>query len=98
MATNNHKKWTVEEDECLIRYVKARPQNLKACFLAVSEATGRTERAVAYHWYTRTSKDPRYLCFFTASSRHIAKNRKNVEGEASNYNIWRKFLRILRSL
>jgi hypothetical protein len=39
----------------------------------VAEQTGRTEGAVANRWYTKVSKTPGNVCFFTASPKHVSK-------------------------
>ena len=103
MANSNvsNRKWTIQEDETLLRYVKANPQNLHKCFLLVSEhltddGHPRTPTAVQAHWYSVLSKQPTALCFFTASAKHVSKNRKNGAGVETNASIWRKFLKILR--
>lgn len=93
-----HRKWTEEEDNLLLRQVRAFPQNLSKCFLMVAQNTDRTPGAVANHWYSVVSKRPNVVCFFTASSKHIAKNRKNGKGVKSTPNIWRKLLAIIRNL
>lgn len=95
---NHCKKWTRQEDERLLRQVRVFPQNLHKCFMVVAEELERTEGAVANHWYTKVSKDPANLCFFTASPKHVSKNRKNGIGEKANMSIWRRFLRILKGL
>ena len=92
------RKWSHSEDLRLIRQIKARPQNLHKCFLIVAEELGRTEGAVASHWYSKLSKDPTVLCFFTASQQHVSKNRKNSMGVPSSTSIWQKLIRIIRSL
>ena len=95
------RKWTQQEDERLIRQVRAFPHNLSKCFLTVSEEIGRTDKAVAAHWYQKLSKSERLQrdpLFFTASSRSISKNRKNSMGQESNPGIWRRLLTVLRSL
>lgn len=98
-SNNRHcKRWAAEEDATILRYVKARPQNLHRCFLAVAEQTGRTESAVQGRWYGHVSKDPRNTCFFTASPKHVSRNRKNGIGEESNSSIWRRLMTVLRSL
>lgn len=89
------KKWTREEDAMLLRQVRAFPQNLHKCFLIVSEQTGRTDKAVAAHWYQAVSKRDDALCFFTASEHHVSKNRKNGMGEESRPSIWKRLLRVL---
>lgn len=91
-------RWTEAEEQVLIRYVKARPQNLHYCFMMVADHLGRTEGAVANHWYSKVSKRNDAFCFFTASSKHVSKNRKNGEGVASNESIWKKFIKILNRI
>ena len=93
-----NKRWTTAEDERLARQVKAFPQNLHKCFLMVAEELGRTESAVAGRWYQHVSKDPSSVCFFTASPRHVSKNRKNGEGVETNTSIWRRLMNIIRGL
>ena len=92
------KRWSRAEDLKIIRYVQARPQNLHKCFMMVAEELGRTESAVAGRWYTVVSRDPANMCFFTASPKHVSKNRKNGMGEESNSTIWRKLLAVIRSI
>ena len=93
-----NKRWTTAEDERLARQVKAFPQNLHKCFLMVAEELGRTESAVAGRWYQHVSKNPANVCFFTASPRHVSKNRKNGEGVETNNSIWRRLMNIIRGL
>jgi len=92
------KRWSRAEDLRLIRQVQSRPQNLHYCFTIVADELGRTESAVSGRWYSKVSKDPANLCFFTASSKHVSKNRKNGEGEKSNPSIWVKLVNIIRNL
>lgn len=92
------RKWTQEEEDRLVRQVRAFPQNLNRCFIIVAEETGRTPGAVANHWYTKTSKDPRNLAFFMASTQHVSKNRKNGAGSPSTIGIWRRLIHIIRNL
>ena len=98
MGQTKSKRWTASEEARLINQVRVFPQNLHKCFLIVSEETGRTPGAVANHWYTVTSKKPENMCFFTASEKHVSKNRKNGIGEESNSNIWRRLVRIIRNI
>lgn len=92
------KRWSRAEDLRLIRQVQARPQNMHYCFTIVAEELGRTESGVAGRWYTVVSKDPANKCFFTASPRHVAMNRKNGEGVESNSSIWRRLINALSGL
>ena len=103
MENQNSRKWSVEEDEILLRYVKAGMFNLSKTFIMVSEhltdnGTPRTPGAVSSHWYTVVSRKPEALCFFTASSKHVAKNRKNGKGVDSTPSIWRRLLAVIRNL
>ena len=98
MTENKGRKWTEQEDARLLRQVKAFPQNLHKCFVIVAEETGRTEGGVAGRWYTVLSKKPEALCFFTASPKHVSKNRKNGVGVESNGSIWRRLMSIIRGL
>ena len=93
-----NKKWTRAEDLRLLRQVQAFPQNLHKCFIIVAEELGRTESGVAGRWYQYVSKNPANTCFFTASPKHVSKNRKNGMGEASNGSIWRRLMAIIRNL
>lgn len=92
-----NKKWEILEDKLLMQTVRAHPQNLHRCFVIVSEEINRTPGAVANHWYTKVSKQPEALCFFTASPKHVSKNRKNGMGISTTESIWRKFMRILNT-
>lgn len=97
-VVRRNRRWTNEEDQILLRHVKARPQNLHYCFMMVSEMIGRTEGAIANHWYSVVSKKPEVLCFFTASPHHVSRNRKNGAGVESNGSVWRRFVSILRNI
>lgn len=97
------RKWSTEEEEVILRYVRAYPQNLHKCFILVSEhltddGNPRTPSAIQAHWYTVLSKRPESLCFFTASAKHVSKNRKNGAGVESNNSIWRRLINIIRNL
>ena len=96
--SRTNRKWTEEEDNRLLRQVRAFPQNLNRCFLIVSEEIGRTPGAVANHWYTVVSKKPDSVCFFTASPKHVSRNRKNGNGVESNRSIWQRLMSVIRNL
>ena len=92
------RKWMDSEERILLNQVRVFPQNLHKCFVIVSEQIGRTPQAVQAHWYAFTSKKPDALCFFTASPKHVSKNRKNGMGVESNGNIWRRLMAVIRSI
>lgn len=93
-----NKRWTKEEDDRLLKQVKAFPQNLHKCFVIVAEELGRTEGGVAGRWYTKLSQDQSNLCFFTASPKHVSKNRKNGEGKECKMSIWRRLVNLIRGI
>lgn len=92
------RRWSHEEDLLLVKEIKNNPYNLKMCFLAVAAKTGRSESGVAARWYTAVSKDSQYWCFFTASPKHVSRNRKNGAGTPSNESVWRKMLLAISSI
>lgn len=92
------RKWTEEEENLLLRQVKANPQNLKQCFISVSRNIDRTPLAVTHHWYRVLSKKTGTTCFFTASPHHVSKNRKNGRGISCNRGVWYRLLGIIKNL
>jgi len=104
MSQQTHnKRWTESDDATLVKYVRVYPHNLHKAFVIVSEELAdkgrpRTPSAVQAHWYSVLSKKPTSLCFFTASAKHVSKNRKNGVGVESNLNIWKRLLRIIKGL
>ena len=92
------RRYTEDEEQRIIRQAKAFPQNLRRGFKIVAEELDRTPGAISNHWYTVTSKRPEAVCFFTASEKHVSKNRKNGMGDEIGTSIWRRFLNILRNL
>ncbi len=95
---NYNKRWTRREEARLANQVRVFPQNLHKCFMIVAEELERTPQAVAAHWYTKVSKDPQNTCFFTASPKHVSKNRKNGKGVQSSASIWRRLMNVIRNL
>ena len=93
-----NKRWSRQEDLRLIRQVQAFPQNLHKCFLIVAQELGRTESGVAGRWYGHVSQDPANMCFFTASPKHVSKNRKNGMGEQIESNVWKRLVRIIKKI
>lgn len=103
MTERNNVRWSTEEDAVLLRYVRNYPHNLHKAFLLVSEqltdsGTPRTPTGVQAHWYSVLSKKPEALCFFTASAKHVSRNRKNGMGVESTPSIWRRLLNVIRRL
>lgn len=98
MSRTRVRRWTGREEDRLLRQVRNYPQNLNWCFTMVADEIGRTPGACANHWYTVLSKREENLCFFTASSKHVSKNRKNGMGTESNSSIWHRLINIIRNL
>lgn len=92
------RRWSENEEKRLIQQVMTYPQNLNACFIVVSEVIGRTPTAVAAHWYAVTSKRSDVKAFVTASSHHLAVNRKNGKGIETPVSIWRRILRVIKDI
>lgn len=94
------RKWTPQEEDRLLRQIKAFPQNLSRCFMIVAEEIDRTPLAVANHWYTVLSKKPgaQYTALATVSPVHVSRNRKNGIGVESTMSLWRRFINLLSSL
>lgn len=90
------RRWTAEEDARLMQQIRVFPQNLKRCFMTVSEVIDRTPTACASRWYTVLSKDPANAAFLTVSSRHKILNRKNGEGTECSPTLFQRILRLLR--
>lgn len=89
------KRWTQSEDALLCKQVKAFPQNMKRCFMIVSEMTGRTPAACASRWY-KISLDPNMAPlygFVTETS--FSKNRKGGKGMPHNPSIFKRILKLL---
>lgn len=93
-----NRKWTKEEDDRLLRQIRAFPQNLHWCFVMVAEELGRSDKAIAAHWYQKLSKQPDALAFATLSAKHLSKNRKNGMGVETPPSLWRRFLTLIKNL
>lgn len=93
-----NRKWTKEEDDRLLRQIRAFPQNLHWCFVMVADEMGRSDKAVAAHWYQKLSKQPDALAFATLSAKHLSKNRKNGMGIETPPSLWRRFLNLIKNL
>lgn len=95
------KKWTKEEEELLVKTVKANFHNLAEAFREVASQTGRSEKAVTLHWYRKTRLSA--TCFVAVSQESKMNNSKNYVPEcghtktpsASNKPIWEKIKSLL---
>lgn len=94
-----NRRWTQQEEDRLLRQIKAFPQNLHKCFMLVSDEIGRSPQAISAYWYTKLSKKPgiEYVAFGTVTPKYFSKNRKNGEGEQISNTLWRRFLNMFRN-
>jgi len=96
--TSISRRWTQGEEDILLRQVKAFPQNLSRCFMMVSEEIGRSQLAVANHWYTVTSKKPENIAYLFLTPSYVNRNRKNGVGEETPPNLWTRVMAFLRTI
>lgn len=92
------RRFTVQEDNTILRYVKAYPQNLSYCFMTVAEQLGRTTTSVTKHWYNTLSKQPDAKAFVLASESSVVINGKCKPGIDSTPSIWKKIINIINRL
>lgn len=92
------KKWTPEEDDTLLRYVRANTGNLNHCFILVSEQLNRSPHAVAAHWYQTLSRKEDVWAIATVSPSNCLKNRKNGIGVECNNSLFSRVVNIIRHL
>jgi hypothetical protein len=87
--------WTQNDEDVLIRNVEKHVLCLTKAFEVTSKEIQRSSKAVAAHWYSRTSIQCGKTLFLTASGRHVAVNRKNSKGQPLKLPIYKRLLAIL---
>lgn len=87
--------WTQNDEDILIKNVEKHVLCLTKAFEVTSKEIQRSPKAVAAHWYSRTSIQCGKTLFLTASGRHVAVNRKNSKGQPLKLPIYKKLLAIL---
>lgn len=87
--------WTQNDEDILIKNVEKHVLCLTKAFEATSKEIQRSPKAVAAHWYSRTSIQCGKTLFLTASGRHVAVNRKNSKGQPLKLPIYKRLLAIL---
>jgi hypothetical protein len=92
LRKGKRKPWTANDEERLIKNVQKHVLCLKKAFEKTSKEINRSPKAVAAHWYTHTSRDQKHVLFLTMSGQHVAFNRKNSKGQASNMSLFKKVL------
>lgn len=100
MANNKTKgkkapKWTMADEDRLIRNVEKHVLCLRQAFDITSKEVQRSPKAVAAHWYQRTSKNCGRTLFATVSGTHIAVNRKNGKGQPMKVSLYKRILSLL---
>jgi hypothetical protein len=87
--------WTQNDEDILIKNVEKHVLCLTKAFEVTSKEIQRSPKAVAAHWYSRTSIQCGKTLFLTASGRHVAVNRKNSKGQPLKLPIYKRLLAIL---
>jgi hypothetical protein len=89
------KAWSTKDEEILIKNVEKHVLCLTKAFNATSKEIQRSPKAVAAHWYARTSMQCGKTLFMTVSGKHVAVNRKNSKGQPLKLPIYKRLLAIL---
>jgi hypothetical protein len=87
--------WTQNDEDILNKNVEKHVLCLTKAFEVTSKEIQRSPKAVAAHWYSRTSIQCGKTLFLTASGRHVAVNRKNSKGQPLKLPIYKRLLAIL---
>lgn len=97
MATGNKKvvKWSSTDEKKLIANVEKHVLCLQRAFEKTSKEVQRSPKAVAAHWYQKTSKNCGRTLFMTVSGSHVAVNRKNSKGQPLHLPLYKRILKIL---
>lgn len=89
------KAWSQNEESILIKNVEKHVLCLTKAFNATSKEIQRSPKAIAAHWYQRTSQNCGKTLFMTVSGKHVAVNRKNSKGQPLKLSIYKRLLAIL---
>lgn len=98
-------KWTVEEDEILVRAIKANPHNKAKAFREVSEKVGRSDKCCSNRWYQVLSnpKHKSYVgCMFTMvgvssrlDNRTVNREKVHITPTKTKRGLWAKIKDLL---
>ena len=88
-------KWTQADEDRLIANVEKHVLCLARAFEQTSKEIQRSPKAIAAHWYQKTSKQCGRTLFATVSGKHVAVNRKNSKGQPLKLPLYKKILSIL---
>lgn len=90
-----HVVWTQVDEDKLIKNVEKHVLCLQRAFEATSKEIQRSPKAIAAHWYQKTSQKCGRTFFATVSGRHVAINRKNSKGQPLQLSLYKRILSIL---
>ena len=90
------RRWTQADEDILISNVEKHVLCLQKAFNNAAKVIHRSPKAVAAHWYQKTSRNSGRTLFATVSGRHVAVNRKNGSGEPLKKGIFMKILSLLK--
>ena len=88
-------KWTQNEEDRLLANVEKHVLCLTKAFAITSKEIQRSPKAIAAHWYQKTSKQCGRTIFATVSGKHVAVNRKNSKGQPIKLSLYKRILSIL---
>lgn len=88
-------RWSVSDEIRLIKNVEKHVLCLQKAFNVTSKELQRSPKAVAAHWYSRTSKQCGKTLFMTVSGKHVAVNRKNSKGQPLKLSLYKRVLALL---
>ena len=88
-------KWTQSEEYRLLANVEKHVLCLTKAFAITSKEIQRSPKAIAAHWYQKTSKQCGRTIFATVSGKHVAVNRKNSKGQPIKLSLYKRILSIL---
>jgi len=99
MNNKKCKKWTVEEEDILIKCIKASPFKMANAYVEASKVINRTPVACANRWAKIKDKPEVGVTFLTIADKEYLKNRKISNSRTTvqrmESNIWSKIKRLL---
>ena len=88
-------KWSQADEDRLIANVEKHVLCLTTAFKITSKEIQRSPKAIAAHWYQKTSQQCGRTLFATVSGKHVAVNRKNSKGQPLKVSVYKKILAFL---
>lgn len=88
-------RWTTEEEQLILKYVRLNPGNLQDAFNKVAEETGRTPRGVQARYYMKLKKSE--VAFALLSSEGVTINNKSGNNQKPS-KLWNLIIRGLTKL